>query len=144
MESADIVCSEAPGAWVGHAIAAGLVRAGFRVLTPSSPPGPSTVVVRGTVSQFFLEPNMAMWDPALEADIGITLVLTSQSGLIATRRFYVKGEQSSSHQTEADAQAAADAATNEMVRVAVTSIGALLDHYPLLGTPTAPTVAAAP
>ncbi len=144
MESADITCSEAPGSWLGHTIAAGLVRAGFRVLTPSSTPGPSTVIVRGPVSQFFVEQNMAMFDPAFEADIGLTLVLTSQSGLIATRRFYVKGEKSASYQTEEEAQAAADAATNEMVRVTVTAIGALLDQYPQLGAPTAPAVTSAP
>ena len=144
MESADIVCSESPGSWLGHALAAGLVRAGFRVLTPTSPPGPSTVIVRGTVSQFFIESNMAMWDPMLEADIGLTLVLTSQSGLIATRRFYVKGEHSSAYQSEEESQAAADDATNEMVRVTVTSIGALLDHYPQLGTPTVPALASVP
>lgn len=143
MDSADILCSEAPGSWVGHALAAGLVRAGFRVLTPTSPPGPSTVIVRGTVSQFFVEPNIRMWDAAFEANIGLTLVLTSQSGLVATRRFYVKGEHDSQHQTEDDAQAAADEATNELVRVAVTSIGALLDCYPGLGAPTVAAVASA-
>jgi hypothetical protein len=56
----------------------------------------------------------------------------------------VKGEHSSAYQSEEESQAAADDATNEMVRVTVTSIGALLDHYPLLGTPTAPAIASGP
>ena len=136
MESADIHCSEAPGSWVGHALAAGLVRAGFRVLTPTSKPGPATVIVRGTVTQFFVEPNMSMWEPMLEADIGLALVVTSPSGLVATRRFYVKGEHTSHYQTEGEAQGAADEATNEVVRVSVMAIGALLDRYPGLGGTT--------
>ncbi len=144
MDSADIVCSEAPGSWLAHSIAAGLVRAGFRVLTPTSPPGPSTVIVRGTVSQFFVEPNIGMWHSELEADIGLTLVLTSPSGLVATRRFYVKGEHSSAFQSEAEAQGAADDATDEMVRVTVTAIGTLLDRYPGLGAPSVGPVASVP
>jgi hypothetical protein len=133
METADVRCSVAPAEWVAHALATGLQRAGFHVLTAGAPPVPSRARVHGEVTQFFVEPkvNALTFDP--EADIGVRLVVETPSGLLAERRFYFKATEVSLVGTEDNFQAAASTATREAVDGMVSAVVALLDRYPQLG-----------
>jgi hypothetical protein len=133
METANVVCKVPPAEWVAHALATGLQRAGFHVLTGGSPSSPSTVRVHGEVTQFFVEPKVNALTVAPEADIGVRLVVSSPSGLLAERRFYFKGTEEGLLATEDHVQAAARTATHDAVDGMVGAVVALLDRYPQLG-----------
>ncbi len=136
-DTADVKCTEPPGRWFADELAVALTRAGFRPLRADAVPGPTTIVVRGSVRQLFLEPVGHFWTLTVEGDFAANLVVTSPSGLRAERTFYVKGEKESMASTQGTFQAAADTASYRLAREMVVSLTELLDRYPDLGTPTA-------
>lgn len=137
MDTADVRCTEPPGRWLADELAIELTRAGFQPLAGDAVPGPTTVIVRGSVQQLFLEPVHHLWNGAVEGDFGAKLVVTSPSGLHAERRFFVKGTVTSWMSTEDVFQSTADCASHALARDMVASLTALLDHYPDLGSHTA-------
>jgi hypothetical protein len=137
-DTADAVCSVAPNRWLADALAQALVKSGYRVLRDDTAvPGPTTVVVRGELRQYFIEPKNNFMYVTLEADIGIVLDVASPNGLRAQRSFYVKGTDSGMASSEAHFQAASDEAASEIVGSMVLAITQLLDRYPGLGAPAA-------
>ena len=136
-ETADVRCIVPPDQWVAHALAQGLQRSGFRVLTKEAAAGPTTVRVRGTVKQFFVEPKVGFLTFSPEADIGVRLDVSSPSGLLAQRRFYFKAAQVAVFGSEDRFQAVSRGVTREAVQEMVRSIVSLLERYPELGTPSA-------
>jgi hypothetical protein len=143
MDTADVKCTEAPGRWVADALAVELLRAGYKPLRSDAVPGPTTVVVSGTVHQLFLEPKHHFWTLTVEGDVSARLVVSTANGLLAERGFYVKGEETGLASTEATFQASADHATRQIARAMVTSLTQLLDRYPDLGTASASAPSAA-
>jgi hypothetical protein len=137
MDTADVKCTEPPGTWLADALAVELLRAGYKPLRSDAVPGPTTVVVRGTVHQLFLEPKHDFWTLTVEGDIAARLVVTSPSGLSAERSFYVKGTETGFASSEATFQASSDHATRQIARSMVRALTELLDRYPDLGTPSA-------
>jgi hypothetical protein len=143
LDTADVECSVPPSAWLGHALAQGLVASGFRVTTANPAPGPNSVRIDGAVLQFFVEPKLGFFTFTPEADIAAKLVVTSPSGLYAERTFYFKAEEESIVGSESNFQAAATTATQQAVAAMVAAVVSLLDRYPQLGPPsTLPPVAA--
>jgi hypothetical protein len=136
MDTADVVCDVAPGRWLSDALAAALSREGYRVLAADAVPGPSTIVVHGSVKKLFLEPHDS-FARTVEADFSVHLVVTTGSGLHAERTFFVKGTQTDLASTEAVFQGAADHATRHVAFEMSTKLGELLDRYPDLGAPEA-------
>jgi hypothetical protein len=113
-DSADVHCAVQPTDWVTHALVDGLAASGFRVLV-----------------------NQA---GSTEADIAVTLRMSTPSGLAAERVFYFKGREPTMFGTDDTFDDAAKNATREAVAGMVAAIVQLLDRYPQLGT-TAPLVA---
>jgi hypothetical protein len=136
-DTADVKCTEPPGRWFADELAVALTRAGFRPLRSDAVPGPTTVVVRGSVRQLFLEPVHHFWTLTVEGDFSANLVVTSPSGLHAERAFFVKGEKTAMASTAGVFQDAADSASYRIARDMVQSLTELLDRYPDLGSPTA-------
>jgi hypothetical protein len=136
MDTADVVCDVPPGRWLSDAFAAALSREGYRVLAADAVPGPSTIVVRGSVQKLFLEPHDTL-TRTVEGDFSVHLVVKTASGLRAERTFYVKGKQSDLASTEAVFQAAADDATTNIAFDMTTKLTELLERYPDLGAPQA-------
>jgi len=141
-DTADVRCKEAPGRWMADALARELAAAGFDVLAGDAVPGRDTLIVHGTVQQLFLEPVDGL-TRTVEADFAADLVVTSSSGLRATRRFYVKGTESDLASTESVFQAAADAATEKIAKGMARALVELTERYPTLGTPGATATATA-
>lgn len=137
MDTADVICSEPPGRWIADALALELAKSGFKPLRADAVPGPTTVVVRGTVGRLFLEPKHDFFTLTVEGDIAAQLVVTTPNGLRAERKFYVKGKDTDMASTEATFQAAADRATRQIARAMVSALIELLDKYPELGAPSA-------
>jgi hypothetical protein len=137
MDTANVECTEQPGRWFADELALELTRAGFRALRSDSVPGPTTVVVRGSVRQLFLEPVHHFFTLTVEGDFAANLTVTSPSGLHAERTFFVKGTDTGMASTEGTFQAAADDASHRMARAMVLALTELLDRYPDLGAPTA-------
>ncbi|MDB4935314.1 MAG: exported protein of unknown function [Labilithrix sp.] len=137
MDTAVVECTLEPGRWFADELALELTRAGYRPLRSDAVPGPSTIVVRGSVQQLFLEPVHHFFTLTVEGDFAAHLTVTSTSGLHAERTFFVKGTDTGMASTESTFQAAADNATHRMARAMVVSLTELLDRYPDLGAPTA-------
>jgi hypothetical protein len=136
-DTADVKCTEPPGRWFADELAVALTSAGFRPLRADAVPGPTTVVVRGSVRQLFLEPVHHFWTLTVEGDFAASLVVTSPNGLHAERSFFVKGEKESMASTEGVFQATADRASHRIAGDMVQALVELLDRYPDLGSPTA-------
>ena len=137
MDTADVKCTEPPGRWVADALAIELHRAGYKPLRADAVPGPTTIVVRGTVYQLFLEPKHDFFTLTVEGDVSARLVVSTASGLLAERAFYVKGMETGLASTEATFQASADKATRHIARAMVVALTQLLERYPDLGAPSA-------
>jgi len=143
--TADVLCTEAPGAWVAGELHKAFTLAGFQVLRPGDATSEDTIVLTGRITQFFVEPKLSFWGiDQMEADIGVEIEARSQSGLVARRVFYVKGMSDSALSLESDFQEAASDATAKLVPLVVLSVARLADRYPGLGGPAAPPVAAPP
>lgn len=137
MDTADVKCTEAPGRWVADALAVELLRAGYKPLRADAVPGPTTIVVSGTVHQLFLEPKHDFFTLTVEGDVSARLVVSTASGLLAERGFYVKGTETGIASTEAAFQASSDQATRRIARSMVAALTQLLERYPGLGAPSA-------
>jgi hypothetical protein len=137
MDTADVRCDPEPGRWLADAFARRLEGDGYRVLSSEAVPGPSTILVRGSVKQLFLEPYDRFFTRTVEGDFSVHLVVTTGSGLHAERTFYVKGTQTHIGSFESVFQSAADDATYRIARAMVDALGDLLQPYPELGAPEA-------
>lgn len=129
IESIDVHCSDLPGLWLADLLSEGAVRAGFKVLARGTAPGPNTLVVRGSIDQFFVAPEIGGTNVSTEMEIGVKLTVTSPSGLVAERHFFVKGRSPAPVATDANFQAAADDASDQFVRAAVTALDALIERH---------------
>ncbi len=136
-DTANVNCEIAPGRWLADAFAAELQNAGFKVLRADAAPGPDTIVVRGVVFKMFMEPVDSFFSRSVEADFGVKLEVSTASGLLADRSFYVKGEDESIASTEGVFQSAADSATRKISGRMALAFIELVDHYPQLGAPQA-------
>lgn len=135
IDTADVRCTVPPPVWLSAALKQGLVSAGFQVRESNEPRTASAVHVEGAVLQFFVEPDVGFVTFTPEADISVKLVVTSASGLLAERVFYVKAIEESLVGTEDNFQKAADEGTRQVVQAMVTAIATLLDRYPQMDVP---------
>jgi hypothetical protein len=132
MDTAAIHCAVAPNEWVARALTDGLQRAGFRVVMGQAPT-PSTPIIQGQLTQFFVEPKLSFFAYTPEADIGVRLRVSTATGLVAEREFYFKGEEAAALGTSDVFEGAADRATVKATQEMVAAIVSLLDRYPDLG-----------
>jgi len=91
MDTADAICRTPPGAWLSMLLADELRAAGFNVTRNTNLVKKNTLVINGTVSKVFVEPVMGWWSGSLEADLEVSLVATTGTGLKAERKFFSKG-----------------------------------------------------
>ncbi len=139
-DTADVHCAVPPTEWVARALADGLASSGFRVLLDQPGTSPSTPRINGDVIQFFVEPKIDALTFVPEADIAVTLHVTSPTGLVADREFYFKAGEDTFFGTDDTFQDSVDAATKKAVAAMIGAITELLDRYPQLGA-LAPPVA---
>jgi hypothetical protein len=139
-DSADVNCAVQPTDWVTHALIDGLAASGFRVLVNQAGSTASTPRIDGQLLQFFVEPKLDPFTVTPEADIAVTLRMSTPSGLAAERVFYFKGREPTMFGTDDTFDDAAKNATREAVAGMVAAIVELLDRYPQLGA-TAPPAA---
>ena len=133
-DTADAVCRIAPEEWIAGLLADELRATGFTVL-PSADGAPGDVVtIEGTLLQLFVEPIAGMFSVSCEADLQVRLLVTSKSGLRATRTFFAKGLWKGFSGVTGPFQISLKRATDEMLEEMVTAVVELLDHYPQLGT----------
>lgn len=127
MDTANVYCSEEPARFLATLLARELAASGFQVVPPTAA---AAVRIEGRLVQFFVEPKVGFLTFTPEADVGVRLVATSATGLLAERDFYVKGIEESLVGTEDNFQLASNAAVRAVVKDMVAAILALLDRYP--------------
>jgi hypothetical protein len=139
-ERATVRCSAPPTTWLAELLAHDLRAAGFEVLDRETP-GRAAVRVAGTLTQFFIEPNIdfAFGDAPSEmiydeeADIGVRL-RASGPGFTAERRIYVKAVGArDDYRVSRTEQNAVDGSVHESLRRMVLAIVELVNLAPGLG-----------
>ena len=135
MDTADAICQSDPALWIAKLLADELRASGFAVLDEEASHRPGALRIDGSLYKLFVEPVLGVWTGSLEADLAVTLKISTQTGLEAERKFFVKGwkggQLASTMQPYHTAlYRATQALLDEMVR----SIVELMDRYPQLGS----------
>lgn len=129
MYTANVFCSEQPEVWLGEMLAESLRQAGYEVVTGDAAES-ATVRIEGQLLQFFVEPRIGAFTVDLEADVHVRLVASSDSGLVASRNFFVKGEDVALFATDDTFQSASDVATRHIVKRMTEAVVQLLERFP--------------
>jgi Uncharacterized lipoprotein len=129
-ESASILCPRDPAFALADLLVGELAAAGFKVLTDPHSASPSTLVLTGALEQVFLEPKAGFSQVTFETDISLHLTVQSAAGLLAQRRFYVKGEEATYFASEDDLQRSFDSASRQLVTNVVGAVANLADRFP--------------
>jgi hypothetical protein len=137
-DTADVHCAVRASDWITAALIDGLSASGFHVLVNYRGAAPSSPRIDGQLVQFFVEPKLDFFTYTPEADIAVTLHVSTPSGLSADRVFYFKAGETRFIGTDDTFQDAVDASTKRAVSGMVGAIAQLLDRYPELGARPAP------
>ncbi|HEY4186844.1 MAG TPA: YajG family lipoprotein [Polyangia bacterium] len=129
-DTANVLCSSAPNFSLGDLVASELSAAGFKVLSNPNQAGPSTIVLVGTVEQLFVEPKLNYFTSSFETDVALKLSARTATGLLAERRFYVKGEEATVFASEQDMQKSLDSGVRQLVTSVVGAVANLADEVP--------------
>jgi hypothetical protein len=130
MDTASVLCPAQPELMLADLLGAELVAAGFKILPDLRQAGPSTIVLEGGVEQAFLEPKLNFFFAAFETDIALHVTARTASGLLAQRRFYVKGEEATYFASEDDMQRSFESASRQLVTSVVGAVANLADRFP--------------
>jgi hypothetical protein len=137
MDTAKVTCSQAPADTIAYLVAHELWAAGFKVLDDPAKAGPSTIVLSGTVEQAFVEPKLNFSYAVLETDVSLLLTARTGAGLVAERRFFVKGEEATVTASDEDIQRSYESGLRQLVTAVVSAVANLADHVPADGAPPA-------
>jgi hypothetical protein len=133
MDTANVVCRTPPASWVAEVLADELRAAGFTVLPADAAAPPGALRIEGSLLELFIEPLAGAFSASCEADLQVRLVVTSGSGLRATRTFFAKGEWRGFAGITGPFQVALDKASQELLGEMVAAILELVNRYPQLG-----------
>ena len=131
MDTANLLCSEAPARWLAELLTQELRKSGFdATLEPPSPDPGDGLRIEGTLLRLFVEPLIGFITVSGDAEMHVELHASSKSGLVATRSFFARTSRSSVVGTLDIYQEALDSATQQMIREMVSAILALINRYP--------------
>jgi hypothetical protein len=126
-----ITCDRAPAPFLTSALVEELKRVGFAVRQAHRPdPAAGATIIRGALVQFFMQPTGGFSHFVMEADIHVRLEVTSPSGLVAKRSFFVKGNLGIGGTAGAAAQQSITDATNRVVKNMVAALLSLGNQHP--------------
>ena len=135
MDTADVVCQSDPNLWIAEMLADELRAAGFNVLEDEMAHRPGALRIDGSLLKLFVEPVIGFWSGSLETDLFVKLYVTTETGLVAERRFLVKGWKGGVMVgTDQPFHTATHRATQEILNEMVRAILQLMDRYPQLGS----------
>jgi hypothetical protein len=129
-DTASVLCADDPAFALADLLIGELAAAGFKVLADPLRAGPSTLVLTGALEQVFLEPKTSFVTAAYETDISLHLTVQNAAGLLAQRRFYVKGEEATYFGAEDDMQRSFESASRQLVTNVVGAVANLADRFP--------------
>jgi hypothetical protein len=127
---ASIRCDEAPELAIARLLFTELGAAGFKVLTDPAKAGPSTIAISALLEQAFFEPKLNYSSAVFETDVALTLTAQTRTGLVATRRFYVKGEEATYWGQKEDIERSWQSAIIVLVANVVGAVANLADEFP--------------
>jgi hypothetical protein len=129
-DTANVFCDGAPEVALANLVANQLAAAGFNVLSDPRQADRSTIVLTGALDQVFLEPKVNFFTATLETDIELKLTARTGAGLLATRTFYVKGEEATYFVSSEDMQRSFDSGARQLVMGVVGAVANLADQFP--------------
>lgn len=135
MDTADAVCQSDPALWIAKLLSDELRASGFTVLDEAAEHHPGALRIDGSLFKLFVEPVIGAWTGSLEADLAVTLKVSTATGLEAERKFFVKGWKGGQlASTMQPYHTALHRATQELLAEMVRSIVELMDRFPQLGS----------
>ncbi len=130
MDTADAICTTPPGTWLAKLLADELRASGFTLIESAAAKKDNALVINGTISKVFVEPIIGFWSGSLEADLEVSLVATTASGLKAERKFFSKGiKKGLFAATQTPYQTALKRATDQLLEDMVEAIFYLMNTY---------------
>jgi hypothetical protein len=135
MDIASVLCDGQPEAFLADLLARQLATAGFVVYTDARAAGPSTLVLSGVLEELFLEPKHNGFTATYETDLALVLTAKTGGGLLATRRFYVKGQEAAWLSADDDMQRSLDSGVRQLVAAVVGAVANLADRVPAVAAP---------
>jgi hypothetical protein len=133
----NVLCPADPAFALADLLVGELAAAGFKVLVDPRAAGPSTLVLTGALEQVFLEPKATFSHSTFETDVSLHLTVQNAAGLVAQRRFYVKGEEATYFASEDDMQRSFESAARQLVTNVVGAVANLADRFPPAAPPEA-------
>jgi hypothetical protein len=135
MDTADAVCQSDPNLWIAQMFSDELRAAGFQVLEDEQAHRPGALRIHGSLLKLFVEPVIGFWSGSVEADLFVSLRATTETGLVAERRFMVKGWKGGVLiGTDQPFHTATHRATQQILQEMVRAILDLMNRYPQLGS----------
>jgi hypothetical protein len=135
MDTADAVCQSDPNLWMARMLADELRAAGFQVVEDEQAHRPGALRLQGSLLKLFVEPVIGFWSGSVEADLFVQLRATTETGLVAERRFLVKGWKGGVLiGTDQPFHTATHRATQQILKEMVRAILDLMNRYPQLGS----------
>lgn len=131
-ETAKALCTADPSRWIAEVLSGALQAAGFAVQSDGAA-APGALVINGTLDKLFVEPLIGFTAITLETDMQVRLTVTSGTGLLAERTFFVKGIATGQVARAGNFQRSVDTAADQMVKDMVAAIITLANRYPQLG-----------
>lgn len=131
MDTASVLCADAPERALAELLTGELARAGFRVLANPAQARRSTIVLSGVLDQLFLEPKMDYYWSTFETDVSLELTATTRSGLFARRTFYFKGEEATAFASTDDMNRSMVSGVRQLVAGVVGAVANLADQLPV-------------
>jgi hypothetical protein len=130
-----VLCDREPAPFIASALIDELKRVGFEVETADRPRNPSDApILRGELVQLYAQPTGGFSHFVMEADFHVRLEVHAQSGLVARRSFFVKGNRGVGGTVGGAAQESISDATNRIVKNMTAGVLSLVNQYPELGT----------
>jgi hypothetical protein len=141
-DTASVLCETPPAKTIAGLLSAELANAGFVVLRDPRAAGPGTIALSAVLEQAFVEPKLDYFYATFETDISLKLTAWTGSGLLAERRFYVKGQEATYWTSPADMERSFESAARQLVIGVVGAVANLADQFP--AEPPAPAPAPEP
>ena len=128
MTTSHIDCATPPGAWVADSIEDGFRKNGYTILPRGTAPHAETIVVYGSIKEFFVSPETDVQDTTNELRVRMNLDVKLPHGDSAEREFTVVGTSPMTAEDNQGYDKAAHSATMQLVTATVEAVGELVER----------------
>jgi hypothetical protein len=129
-ETADVLCTPEPSAWLSELVLRGLDRAKFKIVTTQTAQSADPLRIRLRLAHLFIDQIPGMMTVTLHTDVNVVVSVESKAGLVAERSFLVQTDTEVAAVLDRGLKDAMDQATARLVDRIVDAVLVLSKRYP--------------